>query len=192
MLLISFAMLVTVGAMSVDTPLASVERKASDTPPASVEKKVVVKESVVAREEKNADLEEKPPEVVQSAQPQPCHSQSVQGYLAEIMDNFGNIGGSFTEMSGLMQRASENPGLIRNDNWIFNIAAAFYGMTVGATKIEAIAPVPEIFKGAHSEALAVASLARIVTELLTDGIDNLDLEKLESTVPITEQMANRI
>ena len=151
---------------------------------------MVVEDSVVAREEKKTELEEKPPEVAQSAQPQPCHSQSDQVYLTEMGGNFGKIGGSFTEMSGLMQRASENVGLMVNDNWILNVTGLIYDITIGANRMETVA-VPEIFKGVHSEALAVASLARIVTELLTDGIDNLDLEKLESAVPIMEQMTKR-
>ena len=89
-----------------------------------------------------------------------------------------------------MQRASENVGLMVNDNWILNVTGLIYDITIGANRVETVA-VPEIFKGVHSEALAVASLARIVTELLTDGIDNLDLEKLESAVPIMEQMTKR-
>jgi len=119
-----------------------------------------------------------------SPTPTPGLSLEEIAYLIEVVAILDDYTSAFQNVSALMAIVTEDPLILLDDDWILQMAMQLAAVNVCGFRIGELEPPPR-FQLAHQDVIEAAQHFGQATELLAEGVDELNLAKIEKA---TEEM----
>ena len=109
--------------------------------------------------------------------PEPKLSQEELGYLAEIIELSSTYETTLVEFSNLFEQAGEDITLMLDDDWRSKMVLCLAILKSNYTIVSEMTP-PAKFSDVHADVLKAAECYNTTADLVAEGIDEFDAEKI--------------
>jgi len=110
---------------------------------------------------------------------EPEYNEAEQAYLDVAIPSYNSLDAAFEDFLAKNQEAVENFSLIYNDEWTLEMAAILVRLEISCEDFFTIQKWPVSWAGVHSSISNACSEARVLAENYAQGIDNIDIPKME-------------
>ncbi len=112
-----------------------------------------------------------------------CPSPDQQAYIATLNDPFTATGEAFERLSTEFTAAGSDSSLFADERWVISVAVSLVTIQNAADQMRDASP-PESLNAFHGDVVALGDTLEEMVGLLTEGLDQFDVDKINGAVEL--------